>query len=68
MTYLPEKIHREIIMRMANLEKVDKKIIEEVETVLREQLESFGGAEGKQIGGVELGGEHPQPDGQKARG
>jgi flagellar motor switch protein FliG len=53
-TYLPEKIHREIIMRMANLEKVDKKIIEEVETVLREQLESFGGAEGKQIGGVEL--------------
>jgi flagellar motor switch protein FliG len=52
--YLPDKIHREVMMRMANLEKVDKKIIEEVETVLREQLESFGGVEGKQIGGVEL--------------
>ena len=53
-THLPDKVHREIVMRMANLEKVDKKIIEEVEAVLREQLESFGGAEGKQIGGVEL--------------
>ena len=52
--HLPDKIHREIVMRMANLEKVDKKIIEEVETVLREQLESFGSAEGRQIGGVEL--------------
>ncbi len=54
MTHLPDKIHREIIMRMANLEKVDKKIIEEVEAVLREQLESFGAVEGRQIGGVEL--------------
>ncbi len=54
MTYLPEKVHREVITRMAYLEKVDKKIIEEVEAVLKEQLESLGSVEGKQIGGVEL--------------
>lgn len=54
MSYLPDKIHREVITRMAYLEKVDKKIIEEVEGVLKEQLESLGAVEGKQIGGVEV--------------
>ncbi len=53
-TYLPEKIHRDVISRMAYLEKVDKKIIEDVENVLKEQLETTGSAEGKQIGGVEM--------------
>jgi flagellar motor switch protein FliG len=39
---------------MAYLEKVDKKIIEEIESVLKEQLESLGSVEGKQLGGVEV--------------
>ena len=54
MSHLPEKIHRDVIMRMAYLEKVDKKIIEELENVLKEQLESTGSVEGKQLGGVEV--------------
>ena len=53
-TYLPEKIHRDVLSRMAYLEKVDKKIIEDVENVLKEQLETTGSVEGKQIGGVEM--------------
>jgi flagellar motor switch protein FliG len=54
MSYLPDKVHREVLTRMAYLEKVDKKIIEEIEGVLKEQLESLGSVEGKQIGGVEV--------------
>jgi flagellar motor switch protein FliG len=53
-TYLPEKIHRDVVSRMAYLEKVDKKIIQDVENVLKEQLETTGVVEGKQIGGVEM--------------
>ncbi|MGD0229875.1 MAG: flagellar motor switch protein FliG [Syntrophorhabdales bacterium] len=53
-TYLPEKIHREVLTRMAYLEKVDKKVIEEVESVLKEQLDATGSMEGKQLGGVEV--------------
>jgi flagellar motor switch protein FliG len=50
---LPERIQTEVIMRMANLEKVDMSVLAEVESVIREQLENIGGAEGKQLGGVE---------------
>jgi flagellar motor switch protein FliG len=50
---LPENIQSEVIMRMAYLERVDKQVLLEVESVLREQLESVGFAEGKQLGGVD---------------
>lgn len=52
---LPERVQPEVVVRMANLEKVDLKIVVEVESVIREQLEStVGGVEGKQLGGVEV--------------
>lgn len=51
---LPERLRAEVVMRMAYLDKVDKKILEEVENVLREELESVGIVEGKRLGGVEL--------------
>lgn len=51
---LPERSQSEVVMRMANLAKVDTKVIEEIETVLKEQLESTGVAEGRQLGGVEV--------------
>lgn len=50
---LPEKIQTEVIMRIANLEKVDMSVLGEIEGVIKEQLENIGGAEGKQLGGVE---------------
>jgi flagellar motor switch protein FliG len=51
---LPEKIQDEVLLRMAKLQKVDKKILEEIEGVLKEQLESIGVVEGRQLGGVEM--------------
>lgn len=52
---LPDRIQTEVILRMANLEKVDLSILAEVENVIRGQLETtLGGAEGKQLGGVEV--------------
>jgi flagellar motor switch protein FliG len=43
-----------VVMRMANLAKVDTKVIEEIEMVLKEQLEDMGTVEGRQLGGVEV--------------
>ncbi len=51
---LPERSQMDVIMRMANLQKVDMGVLGEVENVIREQLENIGGAEGKQLGGVEV--------------
>jgi flagellar motor switch protein FliG len=51
---LPDKIQGEVIMRMAHLERVDKQVLLEIENVLKEQLESVGFEEGRQIGGVDV--------------
>lgn len=51
---LPEKMQGDVVVRMAFLEKVDTKVLEEIENVLREQLESIGVVEGRQLGGVEV--------------
>jgi flagellar motor switch protein FliG len=51
---LPEKLQSDVVTRMAFLEKVDKRVLEEVENVLKEQLESVGVVDGRQLGGVDL--------------
>jgi flagellar motor switch protein FliG len=51
---LPEKVQGDVVIRMAFLEKVDTKVLEDIENVLREQLESIGVVEGRQLGGVEV--------------
>jgi flagellar motor switch protein FliG len=51
---LPDRVQSDVIMRMAYLEKVDTMVIEEIEKVLQEQLETVIGAEGKQLGGVDV--------------
>ncbi len=52
---LPDRSQSDVIMRMAYLEKVDTKVVEEIEKVLQEQLETVGGADaGKQLGGVDV--------------
>jgi flagellar motor switch protein FliG len=52
--FLPQQVQSDVIVRMAHLERVDKKIIEEIEGVLKEQLESIGVVEGRRLGGVEV--------------
>ncbi|MCX8022126.1 MAG: flagellar motor switch protein FliG [Syntrophorhabdaceae bacterium] len=51
---LPENLQGEVIMRMAKLEKVDNNILLEVENIIREQIESVGFVEGRQLGGVDV--------------
>jgi flagellar motor switch protein FliG len=53
-SYLPPQVQSDVIVRMAHLERVDKKIIEEIEGVLKEQLESIALVEGRRLGGVEV--------------
>ncbi|HOJ44259.1 MAG TPA: flagellar motor switch protein FliG [Syntrophorhabdaceae bacterium] len=49
---LPEKIQGDVITRMANLGRVDKSILLEIEDIIREQLQDLGVGEEKQMGGV----------------
>lgn len=49
---LPEKIQGDVITRMANLGRVDKNLLLEIEDIIREQLQDLGVGEDKQMGGV----------------
>ncbi len=51
---LPDRIQGEVVKRMAHLQKVDMSVLGEIESLLKEQLENVGGAEGKKLGGVEV--------------
>ena len=53
-SHLSAQVQSDVIVRMAHLEKVDKNVIEEIENVLKEQLESIGVVEGRRLGGVEV--------------
>lgn len=53
-SFLPPQVQSDVITRMAHLERVDKNIIEEIEGVLKEQLESIALVEGRRLGGVEV--------------
>ena len=52
--FLPEKIQGEVITRMAYMERVDQTVLRDVEDVLRDELQSVGLGEGRQLGGVEV--------------
>ena len=51
---LPDKMQGDVVIRMAFLETVDMKILEEIENVLQEQMQSIGIVDGRQLGGVEV--------------
>lgn len=50
---LPEKLQPEIIFRMANLGMVPAAIIDDLDQVLRKEIEAMGSTESKKLGGVE---------------
>jgi len=49
---LPENLQGDVITRMANLGRVDKNVLLDIENVIREQLQDLGVGEEKQMGGV----------------
>ncbi len=50
---LPENIHTEVILRIANLDSVSPEIIEEIDEVLRDEVQRMGNISQQKIGGVE---------------
>ncbi|MEN8257058.1 MAG: flagellar motor switch protein FliG [Thermodesulfobacteriota bacterium] len=50
---LKEEVQVEVIMRMAELDKVSPEILVEIDRVLQEELLSVEGMEGQRLGGVE---------------
>jgi flagellar motor switch protein FliG len=54
---LPEKLQSEIIFRMANLGVIPSGVIEELDQVLRKEIEAMGTMESKRLGGVEAAAE-----------
>ena len=53
MKLLPEALHTEIILRIANLDAVAPEIIDEVDDVLRNEIQALGSISSQKIGGVE---------------
>ncbi len=52
-TLLPEGIQGDIMLRIASLEAVPREMIDEIETVLDEELKTTGGMASEGLGGVE---------------
>ncbi len=50
---LPEKLQPEIVFRMASLGMIPAGIIEEVDMVLKKEIEAMGTLESKRVGGIE---------------
>ncbi|HPS93548.1 MAG TPA: flagellar motor switch protein FliG [Deltaproteobacteria bacterium] len=50
---MPEKLQSEIIFRIANLGMVPSGIIEDVDDVLKQEIEAMGSVESKKLGGIE---------------
>ena len=50
---LPESLHTELILRIANLESVSPEIIDEVDDVLRDEIQRMGSVTSQKLGGLE---------------
>jgi flagellar motor switch protein FliG len=50
---LPEGLHTEILLRIANLDAVQPEIIDEIDDVLRQEVQAMGSIATQKIGGVE---------------
>ncbi len=50
---IPESLHTEIMLRIANLEAVAPEIIDEIDDVLRNEIQAMGSISTQKIGGVE---------------
>ncbi len=50
---LPESLHTELILRIASLESVSPEIIEEIDDVLRNEIQKLGNVTSSKVGGIE---------------
>ncbi len=50
---IPEALHTEVLLRIANLEAVAPEIIDEIDDVLRNEIQALGSVSSAKLGGVE---------------
>jgi len=50
---IPESLHTEVMLRVANLDAVAPEIIDEIDDVLRQEIQALGSVSTAKIGGVE---------------
>ncbi|WP_161597624.1 flagellar motor switch protein FliG [Fluviispira multicolorata] len=50
---LPESLHTELILRVASLESVSPEIIDEIDDVLRNEIQKLGNVTSSKVGGIE---------------
>lgn len=50
---LPDSLHTEVMLRIANLDAVQPEIIDEIDDVLRSEIQAMGSIHTQKIGGVE---------------
>jgi flagellar motor switch protein FliG len=50
---IPENLHTEVMLRIANLEAVAPEIIDEIDDVLRSEIQAIGSISSSRVGGVE---------------
>lgn len=50
---MPEKLRAEIVLRMANLGMVPSGVIEDVDEVLKQEIQAMGSVESRRLGGIE---------------
>jgi flagellar motor switch protein FliG len=50
---MPEKIQGEVVLRMANMGVIPKVVIDELDQVLKRDIEAMGAYDGRKLGGVE---------------
>ncbi len=53
LSFLPESLQPDVILRIAKLETVSPEVVKELEDALEEEVKSAGGTESHQVGGIE---------------
>lgn len=51
---LPEGVQADVVLRMARLDSVPREMIDEIESVLENELKTTGGMESRSLGGIEV--------------
>jgi len=54
LSLLPEGIQADVVLRIANLDRVPREMINEIESVLESELKTTGGMESQRLGGLDV--------------
>jgi flagellar motor switch protein FliG len=52
-SYLPQELQAEVVLRIADVEQVSPEILQEIDEVMRRELKSMGGVQRYKVGGIE---------------